>query len=97
MISAGGTAAIITIGSMGILCNVARHEPMQISAMQNFGRPLFDRLFFIGEPQPVPKPKKKQQGRHARPQEPRSRVREERFGRPVTGAGRYPRAERRYR
>ncbi|EFM44917.1 cell cycle protein, FtsW/RodA/SpoVE family, partial [Corynebacterium accolens ATCC 49726] len=46
MISAGGTAAIITIGSMGILCNVARHEPMQISAMQNFGRPLFDRLFF---------------------------------------------------
>ena len=98
MISAGGTAAIITIGSMGILCNVARHEPMQISAMQNFGRPLFDRLFFIGEPQPVPKPKKKQQGRHARPQEPRSRVREERFGRPVTGSGRrYPRAERRYR
>ena len=98
MISAGGTAAIITIGSMGVLCNVARHEPMQISAMQNFGRPFFDRLFFIGEPQPVSKPKKKQRGRHARPQEPRSRVREEQFGRPVTGSGRrYPRAESRYR
>ena len=50
MISAGGTAAIITIGSMGILCNVARHEPMQASAMQNFGRPLFDRILGIPEP-----------------------------------------------
>lgn len=53
MISAGGTAAIITIGSMGLLCNVARHEPEQISAMQNYGRPIFDRLFAIPEPEPV--------------------------------------------
>src|SRR5699024_9381426 len=37
MISAGRTSAIITIASMGLLANVARHEPMQISAMQNYG------------------------------------------------------------
>ena len=61
MISAGGTAAIITIGSMGLLCNVARHEPMQVSAMQNFGRPLFDRIFLIPEPTP---PKERQGGAH---------------------------------
>ncbi|WP_293768719.1 FtsW/RodA/SpoVE family cell cycle protein [uncultured Corynebacterium sp.] len=52
MISAGGTATIITIGSMGLLCNVARHEPENISAVQNYGRPLFDRVFFIQEPEP---------------------------------------------
>ena len=52
MISAGGTAAIITIGSMGLLCNIARHEPAQVSAMQNYGRPLFDRLLWIPEPEP---------------------------------------------
>lgn len=98
MISAGGTAAIITIGSMGILCNVARHEPMQISAMQNFGRPLFDRLFFIGEPEPPAARKQKSRGRHAQPQDARPRVRDERYGRPVTGSGRrYPRAEHRPR
>ena len=53
MISAGGTSAILTIASMGILANVARHEPMQISAMQNYGRPLFDRIFNIPEPDPI--------------------------------------------
>ena len=53
MISAGGTSAIITIASMGLLANVARHEPMQISAMQNYGRPLFDRIFNIPEPDPI--------------------------------------------
>lgn len=58
MISAGGTAAIITIGSMGLLCNVARHEPEQISAMQNYGRPLFDRLFAIPEPEPLGAPRR---------------------------------------
>ena len=61
MISAGGTAAIITIGSMGLLCNVARHEPMQVSAMQNFGRPLFDRIFLIPEPTP---PNERRGGAH---------------------------------
>lgn len=53
MISAGGTSAIITIASMGLLANVARHEPMQISAMQNYGRPLFDRILNIPEPDPI--------------------------------------------
>lgn len=52
MISAGGTSAVITIGSMGLLASVARHEPEAVSAMQNYGRPLFDRLLFIQEPAP---------------------------------------------
>ena len=50
MISAGGTSAVITLGAMGLVASVARHEPDAISAMQNYGRPLFDRIFFIGEP-----------------------------------------------
>lgn len=52
MISAGGTSAIITIGSMGLLASVARHEPEAVSAMQSYGRPLFDRFLFLGEPAP---------------------------------------------
>lgn len=52
MISAGGTSAIITIGSMGLLASVARHEPEAVSAMQNYGRPLFDRVLLVGEPAP---------------------------------------------
>lgn len=99
MISAGGTAAVITIGSMGLLCNVARHEPLQVSAMQNFGRPLFDRIFFIPEPTP---PNERRGGAHRAPRERAEgkypqrvrrehsqrqveRSREERFGRAVTG------------
>ena len=99
MISAGGTAAVITIGSMGLLCNVARHEPLQVSAMQNFGRPLFDRIFFIPEPTP---PNERRGGAHRAPREGKEatrsqrahrdrsqrhveRSREERFGRAVTG------------
>lgn len=50
MISAGGTSAVITIGSMGILASIARHEPDSVSAMRSYGRPMFDRLLFIGEP-----------------------------------------------
>ena len=65
MISAGGTSAIITIASMGLLANVARHEPMQISAMQNYGRPLFDRIFNIPEPDPIDGAA--QSGRHVAP------------------------------
>ncbi|WP_018297081.1 FtsW/RodA/SpoVE family cell cycle protein [Corynebacterium lubricantis] len=60
MISAGGTSAIITIGSMGILASVARHEPDAISSMQNQGRPFFDRMLAVPEPQPyVPNAGKK--------------------------------------
>ncbi|AKK11459.1 FtsW/RodA/SpoVE family cell cycle protein [Corynebacterium uterequi] len=51
MISAGGTSAVITIGSMGLLASVARHEPEAVSAMQNYGRPILDVVFGIGEPQ----------------------------------------------
>lgn len=53
MISSGGTSAIITLGSMGLLANCARHEPEAVSAMQSYGRPLFDRVLFIAEPRPA--------------------------------------------
>ena len=69
MISAGGTAAIITIGSMGLLCNVARHEPLQVSAMQNYGRPMFDRLFLVPEPTP---PNERRGGAHRAPSDRRT-------------------------
>ncbi|WKD60784.1 Lipid II flippase FtsW [Corynebacterium ciconiae DSM 44920] len=50
LISAGGTSAIITLASMGLLLNCARHEPEAISALQSHGRPWFDRLFMLPEP-----------------------------------------------
>lgn len=53
MISAGGTSAVVTFGAMGILASVARHEPDAVSAMQNYGRPRFDRIFRVREPQPA--------------------------------------------
>lgn len=71
LISAGGTSTIITLGSMGLLASVARHEPEAVSAMQSYGRPLFDRLFLLPEPAVRRAPVRR---------EPR-----ERFGEPVTG------------
>lgn len=53
MISAGGSSAVVTFGAMGVLASIARHEPDAVSAMQNYGRPRFDRVFRIAEPQPV--------------------------------------------
>ncbi|MCF4006284.1 putative lipid II flippase FtsW [Corynebacterium uropygiale] len=50
LISAGGTSAIITLASMGLLASCARHEPEAVSSMQNYGRPFFDRLLRIREP-----------------------------------------------
>lgn len=50
MLSAGGTSAVITLGAMGVLASFARHEPDAVSAMQNYGRPLFDRVLFVPEP-----------------------------------------------
>lgn len=50
MISAGGTSAIITLGSMGLLASCARHEPEAISAMQSYGRPTVDRMLMLREP-----------------------------------------------
>lgn len=73
MISAGGTSAIITLGSMGLLASVARHEPEAVSAMQSYGRPFFDRFFLL----PEPTARKATTARERRPQA--------RFGAPVTG------------
>lgn len=79
MISAGGTSAIITLATMGLLANVARHEPEAVSSVQATGRPIFDRLFFIPEPissldvaSPVRFPRRSDPGRA-------------RFGTPITG------------
>lgn len=75
LISAGGSSAVVTLASLGLLASIARHEPETISSMQHEGRPLIDRLLFLPEPQPY------------RPgQERRERVREQpaRYGEPVT-------------
>lgn len=74
MISAGGTSAVITIGSMGLLASCARHEPEAVSGMQSYGRPLFDRLLLIAEPRPE----------DASQAKPRPVDKPARFGAPVT-------------
>ncbi|AKK09216.1 cell division protein FtsW [Corynebacterium testudinoris] len=91
MISAGGTSAIITLGSMGLLASVARHEPEAVSAMQSYGRPLFDRALFLPEPTVL----SGADGSTARSRRAASRPspeQRERFGSPVTGSvkGRNP-------
>lgn len=53
LISAGGSSAVITLISLGLLANCARHEPAAVSSMQHEGRPLIDRLLFLPEPQTV--------------------------------------------
>lgn len=77
LISAGGTSAIITIGSMGMLATCARHEPEAISAMQTSGRPVVDRVLRIPEPLPY-EPRSVRDGRSRAHREP------QRFGKPVT-------------
>ncbi|MDO4908727.1 MAG: putative peptidoglycan glycosyltransferase FtsW [Corynebacterium sp.] len=52
LISAGGTAAVINLAAMGILLSCCRYEPEAISAMQNYGRSVFDRALRIPEPDP---------------------------------------------
>lgn len=74
MLSAGGSSAVFTLGAMGVLASVARHEPDAISSMQNYGRPVFDRIFFIAEPRAL---KQRRQTQAAAP-------RRERYGTPVT-------------
>lgn len=74
MISAGGTSAILTLASMGVLASIARHEPEAVSAMQSYGRPLFDRLLFIREPQ----------SEEDRAGAARTPTKPDRFGAPVT-------------
>lgn len=75
MISAGGTSAIITLGSMGLLASCARHEPEAVSAMRSYGRPLFDRLLFLAEPR----------SKNANPQNRASAAKTSSFGLPITG------------
>ncbi|RAV32263.1 cell division protein FtsW [Corynebacterium heidelbergense] len=77
MISAGGTSAIITLFTMGLLANCARHEPATISSMQHEGLPLIDRLMLL----PLPKTPRSpgEQRRVERRTTPR------RYGAPVTG------------
>lgn len=50
LISSGGTSIVVTLGSLGLVANCARHEPGAISAMANYGRPAIDRWFFLPEP-----------------------------------------------
>ncbi|AKK03522.1 FtsW/RodA/SpoVE family cell cycle protein [Corynebacterium epidermidicanis] len=50
MISAGGTSAVITLASMGLLLSCARYEPEAISAMQSYGKPALDHLLGLREP-----------------------------------------------
>ncbi|KQB85221.1 FtsW/RodA/SpoVE family cell cycle protein [Corynebacterium oculi] len=92
MISAGGTSAIITLTSMGLLANVARHEPEAVSAVKSYGRPMFDRLLFIAEPDSPDAEAHPENGR--RPQGLRrgrgEEDRQARFGQPVTGRPRRP-------
>ncbi|WIM66974.1 putative peptidoglycan glycosyltransferase FtsW [Corynebacterium breve] len=86
LISAGGTSAIITLTSMGLLASVARHEPDAVSSMQNHGRPLFDRALGIPEPKaPV---------QVAERAEKRNDEQPDRFGKPVTVRPRPTKGER---
>ena len=78
MISAGGTSAVITLGAMGLVASVARHEPGAVSSMQNYGRPLFDRLFFLREPSSA-EPRPRSGARPAKKAQPNKR-----YGTPVT-------------
>lgn len=50
LLSAGGTSAVITLGTLGLLANCARHEPETVSSMQHEGRPFIDRLLMLREP-----------------------------------------------
>lgn len=78
MISAGGTSAVITLFSMGLLANCARHEPEAISSMQHEGRPWFDRVLRVPEPLPYAQSVQSAQRRIER------RTTPQRYGEPVT-------------
>lgn len=75
LLSAGGTSAVITLGTLGLLANCARHEPETVSSMQHEGRPLIDRILMLREPA-VPNPG----AEHREQVRPRTR----RYGEPVT-------------
>lgn len=75
LISAGGTSAVITLATLGLLANCARHEPETVSSMQHEGRPWVDRVLLLPEP-----------ATHTSGAEHRDRVRPQarRYGEPVT-------------
>lgn len=75
LISAGGTSAVITLVSMGLLANCARHEPETVSSMQHEGRPFVDRLLMLPEPLPVVAGSERRMER---------RTTTQRYGEPVT-------------
>ena len=75
LISAGGTSAIVTLASMGLLLNCARHEPPTISAMQSYGLSMSDRILRLPMPKPYQPPERRVSTAHHEPQ---------RFGQPVT-------------
>ena len=79
LISAGGTSAIVTLLSMGLLATCARHEPESVSAMQTSGRPAIDRI--LGIPEPLPYDPSRRDDRPSR-----SHRETRRFGPPVTGS-----------
>lgn len=80
MLSAGGTSAVITLWSMGMLASIARHEPDAVSAMQNYGRPRFDRMLFVPEPKATAQLRATRAGRTRTHEQSR---REQRYGVPV--------------
>lgn len=90
LISAGGTSALVTLLSMGLLATCARHESEAVSAMQTSGRPGIDKLLCIPEPIPYDESR-----RHA----PKLRTHREpqRFGQPVTASGARAQASHRER
>ncbi|WP_084562938.1 FtsW/RodA/SpoVE family cell cycle protein [Corynebacterium aquilae] len=52
LISVGGTSTIITLASLGLVANCARHEPETVSAIQDRGRSNFDKWLFLPAPKP---------------------------------------------
>lgn len=77
LISAGGSSAVVTLMTLGLLANCARHEPQAISSMQHEGRPLFDRILGLPEPEPYVagqhlREERRQRAQHFAPQPDRS-------------------------
>lgn len=70
LISAGGTSAVVTLGTMGLLANIARHEPEQVSHMASHGRPVFDRLLLLPEPYNDPQEEREARQRADRKKRP---------------------------
>lgn len=85
LMSSGGTSMIVTLAGMGVLANIARHEPEAVSAAQNYGACAFDRLLRVGAPSPADNdPAGPRRDRGGRGLERRGR--DERFGAPVAGS-----------